>query len=112
MNMPKDKIQTWCDALRSGEYKQTKGALQDSVGFCCLGVAIDLFNPKHPKMGEHYDGGYPRKLNNDPKWLIDIDEDTVKHMGISLADLNDESRFTFDEIADVLEAVYIHEVMG
>lgn len=28
----------WVAALRSGEYRQTKHQLQDSGGFCCLGV--------------------------------------------------------------------------
>ena len=40
--------QKWVDALRSGEYKQTRGALRgDDEGnepkFCCLGVACDLY---------------------------------------------------------------------
>jgi hypothetical protein len=33
----------WTDALRSGEYKQTDNALQDRRGFCCLGVACEVF---------------------------------------------------------------------
>lgn len=32
----------WIAALRSGEYKQTKGALRKADGFCCLGVLCDL----------------------------------------------------------------------
>lgn len=30
-------------ALRSGEYKQTKGRLKTEEGFCCLGVLCDLY---------------------------------------------------------------------
>lgn len=50
--MNKQVIQEWVDALRSGEYAQTKGRLQrtepdryDSEtkpGFCCLGVLCDI----------------------------------------------------------------------
>lgn len=42
----------WVAALRSGKYKQTQGALRkafgpgESGGYCCLGVACDLINPK------------------------------------------------------------------
>ncbi len=30
------------EALRSGEYKQTKGTLRRGNSFCCLGVACDI----------------------------------------------------------------------
>jgi len=30
-------------ALRSGDYKQGRGSLQNRDGFCCLGVACDVF---------------------------------------------------------------------
>lgn len=33
----------WITALRGGEYQQTKGALRDARGFCCLGVLCDLY---------------------------------------------------------------------
>jgi hypothetical protein len=33
----------WVKALRSGEYEQTMGCLRDNVGFCCLGVACDVY---------------------------------------------------------------------
>lgn len=32
----------WLAALRSGEFEQTVGCLQDSDGHCCLGVACDI----------------------------------------------------------------------
>lgn len=38
----------WIDALRSGEYTQTKSVLHDLTdgGYCCLGVACDVYQ-KH-----------------------------------------------------------------
>lgn len=33
----------WLAALTSGEYKQARGQLRDDIGFCCLGVACDLY---------------------------------------------------------------------
>lgn len=33
----------WVAALRSGEYKQTKGVLKKNGGHCCLGVLCDLY---------------------------------------------------------------------
>src|SRR5947199_768483 len=35
----RENIQKWVDALRSGDYKQTIGALENEYGNCCLGVA-------------------------------------------------------------------------
>lgn len=33
----------WIDALRSGEYQQTKRCLKNQNGMCCLGVLTDLY---------------------------------------------------------------------
>jgi hypothetical protein len=32
----------WVDALRSGKYRQTRSALNDNGGYCCLGVLCEL----------------------------------------------------------------------
>jgi hypothetical protein len=42
--MIKDIKEKWLVALRSGEYKQTTGALRDEAGHCCLGVLCDLYS--------------------------------------------------------------------
>lgn len=38
----RENIRKWVDALRSGNYTQTNGALHDTGGYCCLGVACDV----------------------------------------------------------------------
>lgn len=51
----------WIEALRSGKYRQAKGALRDNdllvndrkypvTGFCCLGVLCNLHAIEHPKL--------------------------------------------------------------
>lgn len=40
--MKAEIAEKWINALESGEYKQTKGKLQDQNGYCCLGVLCDL----------------------------------------------------------------------
>jgi hypothetical protein len=36
--------EVWCEALRSGEFRQCKGAMHDGAGgHCCLGVAMEIF---------------------------------------------------------------------
>lgn len=43
--------QIWVDALRSGDYKQTKGTLHnlDDGGFCCIGVACVVWGIATPE---------------------------------------------------------------
>lgn len=42
----------WVAALRSGKYRQVRGALSDKGGMCCLGVACEISN-----LGEWNNGG-------------------------------------------------------
>lgn len=117
--MNKKNIMKWINALRSGKYKQTKGALQDSAGYCCLGVACDLFIPKdklelragvddqlHPRVYERIMfGGLPSIQPYAPDWLKDLGEKEFD--GFYLSDLNDSGSLTFNEIADILQIEYI-----
>ena len=38
-----ENAEKWVAALRSGEYAQTRSWLRDGKGYCCLGVACDLY---------------------------------------------------------------------
>ena len=114
MHPNKKDITKWCKALRSGKYKQTKDTLQDKKGYCRLGVSCDIFIPDELK-SLNKDRSLFGDLSNSqkaPGWLKDINHDFSIKTTYSLSRLNDSEDFTFDEIADVLEAVYIHEVLG
>ena len=118
--------QRWLEALRSGEYQQTKGTLHDTKGFCCLGVLCDVLKNDPLFRGEWvYNGGkvaqfveeggessmaLPSEVfmqrmgidRNDPytqEPRVFTDGDIGKHR---LATLNDEG-YTFAEIADIIE---------
>ena len=109
-------------ALRSEEYKQTSGALRDADGYCCLGVACDLYRktedperdwvlvdaksvPDQDKLDEHWEF-----LNiNDllPKevmeWLGFATRKGDLHDGRNaLSTLNDQGE-DFEFIADAIE---------
>lgn len=51
-----DNAKLLIKTLRSGQYRQTKGCLRDGNGYCCLGVATDLFH-KQTGRGEWKDEG-------------------------------------------------------
>jgi hypothetical protein len=38
-----ENTKKWVEALRSGKYKQTEHVLQDTNGYCCLGVACVVY---------------------------------------------------------------------
>ena len=116
MKVNKRTILKWTKALRSGKYKQTTGALQDGNGFCCLGVACDVFIPKmhQEKTTLNYLAGeLPEDQFTSPQWLKKINRDLEnKTRGtnetLGLVGLNDSGNYNFNEIADTIEAVYIH----
>lgn len=114
----KKDIQKWIDALRSGKYRQTIGGLQDEDGYCCLGVACKVFVPDvllEKTRNNFISGLFPAAQPHAPAWLKDINDDFLNKTGESLSVLNDGTgpslRLTFDEIADLLQAVYIQEVL-
>ncbi len=110
--LSKRNAQKWANALRSGKYKQTTGTLQDLKGYCCLGVACDIFIPK--KKIERYngfmEGTAPDNQKYCPKWLANVSNELKIKSGLdSFIDLNDNEGFTFDMIADIIELVYVHK---
>lgn len=126
----KDKKQflKWITALRSGKYNQSSGTLQDANGFCCLGLGCVITTAKNKldynlfSSTKFISGWLPNSQDNAPSWLKIINDDfefkakskffspdiSNYPARLSLSMLNDEHGFTFDEIADMLELVYIH----
>ncbi len=112
-------IEKWVEALRSGKYNQCQGGLQDSNGYCCLGVACDVFIPKKkqityttPSGVTTMAGGFPTDQENAPLWLKNINDKVDKVLGQGLSDLNDSEDMSFDEIADMIELIFIHKAFG
>ena len=92
----------WIAALRSGNYKQTTGTLEDSCGkdpeYCCLGVFA--------KLHDIVDGG---SKDPDPYDLIAqglgvFAPNTGYSGAYEMVSMNDEDEASFAEIADHFEA--------
>ena len=107
----------WIKALRSGDYKQGRGQLEDNKGrFCCLGVLCDLAIKDGVKINReigHYNnlftydtntGSLPDKVM---KWSgLKTSDGTYKYYSDTIRALwrhNDEGRMSFEEIADIIE---------
>ena len=119
----KTNRQKWVEALRSGNYKQGQKRLHTDDGFCCLGVACDISG-----LGEWKESCYDTndvnvipsfvKLSNEVMdWLgaithecsiFMVDEEDVIAINF-LTNLND-SDWTFEQIADIIELGYLEIV--
>lgn len=107
----KEDAQIWANALRSGEYKQGMYQLQSDNGHCCLGVACEVFIPKDKQNRNALGGligGMPFQQENAPRWLCNISDDLYRRMGVSFSKLNDTLDYSFDDIANLIELVYVH----
>jgi hypothetical protein len=105
-------IGKWIKALRSGRYTQTRNALQNKKGYCCLGVVCRIFmsNELLTLEDNMITGELPEQQRRAPRWIKVINYDFGMKLGISLAHMNDKG-FSFDEIADLLQLIYIERAL-
>ena len=122
---PEIKI-LWVGALRSDDYTQTRKALHDAEGHCCLGVLCDLavkqgalpelrWYESDSRPGVYditdgqegfrssfpyflYDWAFTKKPTTGRGLMTNFD----REQGQSLACMNDQG-FSFKEIADIIE---------
>lgn len=101
----------WLEALESGDYKQEKGHLRKGDGYCCLGVAAELFADESVVINsddwgtdtKHYtyngEGACaPTYVQEALKLRNDIGSPSV---GTPLTELNDDGT-TFEQIASIV----------
>lgn len=118
MNEAERKLVT---ALRSGLYKQTASYLRLGDTYCCMGVACDVlggdinwkqaaYSMRGLYFYEHENDKYflPVTIASKLGWYCQAPIDVIDRNGdkLSLYALND-SGFTFDQIADVIEAGFV-----
>lgn len=108
--MKRELRDKWVAALRSGEYKQGRGALQDTTGgYCCLGVLCRVMEiPSHYTSGGTWFGD-PDQSKPSKHYLPDYVKDQVGLHGrqiFELANRNDGvaeyGKHDFNQIADYI----------
>lgn len=97
----------WVEALRSGKYKQGKGALHNADSFCCLGVLCEVMGVAQINIGG-FEIAYGHESNvmmpgADVLWRAGLPLDHASR----LAHLNDKGGRSFHEIADYIEREYL-----
>lgn len=116
----------WVAALRSGDYKQGKKVLhnEDNNTYCCLGVLCDIAVAEGVVEGVEtkedlrliggesdiwvdatmYDGAYATPPRSVQAWAGIDDLGSLPGTDKYLTNLNDYKGYTFDMIADEIEA--------
>lgn len=120
----KAAILEWVEALESGRYRQITGSLAmtsistNDIGYCCLGVACDVFKDRLGlEVGEDrgeisFDGNIaclPEEVHN----FLGL-PDTEVHWEemnrfVHVTQLNDVYELTFPEIAAIIRANFLEE---
>ena len=115
-----ENAKKWVEALRSGKYSQCEGTLQNVEGYCCLGVACDVYEKEaEVKLPRNKHGFYELdtlsggfKVVRDWLGLVDSEggmppfkgQKDQRYIYTTLTKLNDHARMSFNEIADVIES--------
>lgn len=99
--MMNDKIKTWVNALRSGEFKQTRRTLQDQDGFCCLGVYAVV--NKLPGYRTMY---ALSELDEGPSDIYQMIHAEVPSQVVDQGVAMNDTGKSFREIADMIEGYY------
>lgn len=120
-----DNIRLWAEALESGRYPQSGRRLRDENGYCCLGVACEVFRLETGE-GKWTDEDVPLlafDAGDEPRsaylpaqvyrWL-GLQEDNPKLVlpsgnGTDCVTANDMLRMDFTAIAAALRRTYLEE---
>lgn len=112
------------EALRSGKYNQSRYGLRRPDGFCCLGVACDISGlgvwkeffyavDEENTSIDARSAVLPHAVREQLNWYSQVGMLRFRYRFIDyigkepvgeLSELNDSGEFTFDMIADIIEA--------
>lgn len=127
-NINKNAIKKWVAELRSGKYIQCRGNLVGhNGGYCCLGVACETFRKETGKgewKPDESDGGRIGFSIDDTFHVSYLPPQVAEFYGfyhqirnpmlhpynispLASTEANDVHKFTFNEIADMIEDTYL-----
>lgn len=110
-----ERIEVWCEALESGDYKQGRGVLRKGGRFCCLGVACDIHRQCVPGcewVGEKYvalDETSLVLLSNSVRDWYGLEENDPKLKGTRIASVLNDTGTSFGEIARLIRKKYLEK---
>lgn len=108
--MKRKVLVEWLDALRSGEYLQTKKALKDDLGYCPLGVLCEIsklgtWEPEPNSKKLQYLGQINYLPEKVAEWAGMSQKEKSSVVGFMIV-YNDTQNLSFLELADLIEKKY------
>lgn len=97
---------SWIEALRSGNYEQTRGELYSNGSYCALGVLCDVAKVPYYETGRFR---HQRAYGHESKDRFKLKDSTMKRLDLLYSEtrvitrMNDDECKTFDQIADYVE---------
>lgn len=120
MKPNRENIRLWVEALRSGRYKQGRQTLRQKkdnvIRYCCLGVACNVYKRVTGRgkwittdvSGTHSFHGQMGVLPGSVADWLGLDDVNPNLLGdIKASSANDTYNWTFEAIADAIEAKYL-----
>ena len=106
--MTKIPYKEWVEALRSGNYKQTKGTLkgklpEGGVGYCCLGVLAEIMGYELEVELYIEDGEYVLYYGEGPKHIYEKFEYDMEGVFVDVLTNHNDKGVSFKEISDIIE---------
>lgn len=93
----------WVNALRSGHYKQGFGQLKNSKDeYCCLGVLCDIYAITYATSFNEGNNIMPVEKITNWAGLESRQKVIYKNQNRHLADINDDEKLSFKEIAEII----------
>lgn len=93
--MTAEDKRVWLEALRSGSYTQGRTQLKRDGRYCCLGVANEVCD-----LGINNHQAFLRSYRAVPAQVMFLPTETQRLLSLK----NDNQRWSFDQIADYIEA--------
>lgn len=93
----------WVAALRSGNYKQAQGKLQDGDALCCLGVLREIVTPGSTESRGGQNQMPVQAVINALGIPLYVGDSDALIAAATFSEMNDSGK-SFSEIADAIEA--------
>ena len=101
----------WQEALRSGDYKQGKGALNNKGKMCCLGVACDIsglgrwINPKEAVSVDPEPGKIKAAARDSLSYLSYTDSVSNKTSDVDLIEIVQNWLGVYSPLVELIQAI-------
>jgi hypothetical protein len=118
LELRKNLVKAWLEALESGRYKQGKGQLRTDLNeFCCLGVLCDVA-VEHFELGKWNDSNQEVYKLNGKESCFDLHPTLAVMAGLDYekqsfyTHANDSLDMNFKQIAGVIRQDFLNVIKG